>query len=111
MINANMNDFKPASIASSPSEGPTIASSIILAGAGNFPDFKIFARSFASLTVKFPVIEDLPPLISDWTVGNEYTYPSSTIATERPIFSAVNLFHNLAPSWFILIETSGLELN
>ena len=69
MIKANMNDFKPASIASSPSEGPTIASSIILAGAGNFPDFKIFARSFASLTEKFPVIEDLPPLISDWTVG------------------------------------------
>ena len=58
MIKANKNDFKPASIASSPSEGPTIASSIILAGAGNFPDFKIFARSFASLTEKYPVIEE-----------------------------------------------------
>ena len=60
-----MNDFNPASIASSPNEGPTIASSIILAGAGNFPDFKILAKSFASFTEKFPVIDDLPPLISD----------------------------------------------
>ena len=56
-----MKDFKPAFIASSPNEGPTIASSIIRAGAGNLPDFKIFAKSFASFTVKFPVIDERPP--------------------------------------------------
>ena len=29
---------------------------LILAGAGSFPDFKMLAKSFASLMVKFPVI-------------------------------------------------------
>ena len=73
MDNAIMKDLSPESIASWPSEGPTIASSIILAGAGNLPDFKILDRSFASFIVKFPVICDLPPEISAWTVGKEYT--------------------------------------
>ena len=60
-----MNEVKPALIASSPSEGPTIASSIIRAGAGNLPDFKIFAKSFASFKVKLPVIDDLHRILND----------------------------------------------
>ena len=66
---AKINDDIPALIASSPSEGPTIASSIIRAGAGNLPDFKMLAKSFASFKVKSPVIDDLPPAISACTVG------------------------------------------
>ena len=42
-----MKERKPASIASFPNEGPTIASSIIRAGAGSLPDFKILAKSLA----------------------------------------------------------------
>ena len=48
-----------------------MASSMIRAGAGNLPDFRIFAKSLASLTVKFPVIDERPPEIWAWTVGNE----------------------------------------
>ena len=49
-------DFNPELIDSSPREGPTIASSIIRAGAGNFPDFNILAKSWASSISKLPVI-------------------------------------------------------
>ena len=55
-VEAKTKDLNPELIASSPSEGPTIASSIIRAGAGSLPDFRIFAKSLASLTVKLPVI-------------------------------------------------------
>ena len=68
---AIIKDFNPESIASCPRDGPTIASSIILAGAGNLPDFKILDKSLASLILKLPEIWDLPPEISDWTVGKE----------------------------------------
>ncbi len=54
-----------------PKEGPTIASSTILAGAGILPPFNNVAKSFASAMVKFPVMEERPPLISFCTVGKE----------------------------------------
>ncbi len=59
-----MKELKPELIASCPSEGPTTASSTILAGAGIFPTFRIFARSLASSKVKLPVIEERPLGIS-----------------------------------------------
>ena len=52
--------MRPDSTASLPNDGPTIASSIIRAGAGSFPDLRIFDKSLASFIVKFPVICDLP---------------------------------------------------
>jgi hypothetical protein len=64
-----MKESKPALIDSLPSEGPTMASSTILAGAGNLPASSLLARSFASSTVKLPVIEERPPAISPCTVG------------------------------------------
>ena len=57
-------DHNPELIASAPKEGPTTASSTILVGAGNFPLFKIFAKSPASSIVKLPVIEERPLGIS-----------------------------------------------
>ena len=56
-----MNDHIPLSIDSWPSEGPTIVSCSMRAGAGILPDFKMLAKSFASVTVKLPVIEERPP--------------------------------------------------
>ena len=51
-------------MASFPNDGPTIASSTILAGAGNLPAFNTLAKSFVSLTVKLPEIVETPPPIS-----------------------------------------------
>ena len=65
---------------SAPSEGPTTCSWTIVAGAGSLPDFSTLVRSVASSMLKFPVIEDEPPVISPWTLGYEYTVPSSTMA-------------------------------
>ena len=73
MMKAAMNESKPASIAFWPNDGPTKASSTILTGAGNLPAPSIFAKSFASSTVKLPEIEDEPFGISSRTVGKEYT--------------------------------------
>ena len=56
-------------MASAPKEGPTTASSTIRAGAGSLPAFKIFAKSFASLISKLPVMLELPPAISPCTFG------------------------------------------
>ena len=56
IVSAIRNERKPASIASCPNDGPTMASSIMRAGAGSLPDFKMLAKSLASLIVKFPVI-------------------------------------------------------
>ena len=64
IINATINERKPLLIDSSPRDGPTTASSTILAGAGNLPAFKIFAINLASSIVKSPEILDTPPEIS-----------------------------------------------
>ena len=68
-----MNEFTPEVMAFCPRLGPTISSCMIRAGAGNLPDCKTFTRSLASLMVKFPVMDERPPLISFCTVGKEYT--------------------------------------
>ena len=77
------------------------------AGAGILPDFNTFAKSFASSGVKLPVICELPPVISPFTFGAEYTYPSKTIAMDLPTFCLVNKAHLLEPSEFIDILTDG----
>ena len=119
IINAIIKDFNPESIESWPKDGPIIASCTIWAGAGNLPDFNTLAKSFPSLTEKSPEISDLPPEISSFTVGHDFTYPSKTIAIDLPLpsgpFSAAALpvasLHILAPSAFILIETSTFPLS
>ena len=92
---------------SDPSEGPTTCSWMIVAGAGSLPDFSTFARSSASSRSKFPVISELPPVISVFTVGYEYTMPSRTMAICLPMLSLVILAQMLAPSAFIVMETVG----
>ncbi len=96
-----MKEIRPALMASLPSVGPITVSDTILAGAGSFPDLRIFARSSASSIVKSPVISVLPPVISTSTLGYERTYPSRTTAIHLPMFSRVILAHVLAPSAFI----------
>ena len=102
-----MNDHIPDWIASCPNDAPTTSSAMIRAGAGNLPDFKMFARSPASFTSKRPEIWELPPLISSFTLGEDATIPSSTIAMQRPILSFVKRAHVLVPSPFICMETTG----
>ena len=63
-IKPKILDIKPLLMASLPSDGPTIASSTILAGAGSLPAFNTLAKSFVSLTVKLPEIVETPPPIS-----------------------------------------------
>src|SRR5690606_40868937 len=79
---AIIDELRPASIAACPNEGPTIASSTILAVVGRRPDFNTLAKSLVSSIVKLPEIDELPPAISDCTVGAEYTTLSNTIAIE-----------------------------
>jgi hypothetical protein len=55
-IIANMLANLPASIESFPKPGPTVLSSNIFKGTGKAPALNTKARSFASWTVKFPVI-------------------------------------------------------
>ena len=102
-----MNDIIPLWIASWPNDGPIMSSCTIFTLAAIFPDFNTFARSFASSGVKFPEIWEFPPEISVFTTGNEYTWSSKTIATQRPIFSRVNCSHILEPSAFIDILTTA----
>ena len=66
---AMANAMAPPRTASLPSVGPTTCSATIFAGASNFPDFKILAKSCASSTVKFPEISELPPSIAPFTFG------------------------------------------
>ncbi len=89
---ATINERNPALIDSAPNVGPTVSSDTIRAGAGSLPAFKIFTKSSASRTVKFPEIDELPPPISLCTVGKEYTLLSKTIAILLPILSFVNRF-------------------
>ena len=101
------NEITPERIDAAPSEGPTTCSWTIVAGAGSLPDLSTLARSVASSTEKFPVIDETPPVISPSTLGYEYTVPSSTIAIWRPILSLVRRAQVLAPSAFMVMETLG----
>ena len=47
---------------------------------GRAPYFRLVARLFASVSVKFPLIWDVPSAITDSKYGAEMTLPSSTIA-------------------------------
>ena len=42
---------------------------IVYDGAGILPDFRMFAKSFASSTLSNPVIDERPPVISPFTFG------------------------------------------
>ena len=64
-----MNEMRPALMDSDPSEGPTTCSWMIFAGAGSLPEFNTLARSVASSTPKCPEISELPPVISEFTLG------------------------------------------
>ena len=64
-----MKEMRPARMEALPSEGPTTCSWMMVAGAGSLPDWRTLARSCASWTSKLPVMEELPPVISFWTVG------------------------------------------
>ena len=66
---AMMNDTKPCCIDSMPSDGPTTSSCTMRVGAGILPELSVLARSFVSSIVKFPVISELPPDISPFTLG------------------------------------------
>ena len=99
--------MNPDLMDSAPSEGPTTCSCTMVAGAGSFPDFSTLVRSVASSMLKFPVIEDEPPVISPCTLGYEYTVPSSTMAIWRPMLSLVRRAHTLAPSAFMVMDTLG----
>ena len=59
--------------ASLPKVGPMMLSSTICVGAGREPDFKMFAKSWASKSEKFPEISDWPFGISPFTIGAVYT--------------------------------------
>ena len=61
---------RPSVIESLPSDGPTVRSSITVIGAGNLPARRMIARSFASSSVKPPVIEvGVPGGIRDLMTG------------------------------------------
>ena len=107
-MKAIRNEIIPDWMDLAPSEGPTTCSWMIFAGAGSLPDLRTLVRSVASSTVKLPEICELPPVISVCTVGYEYTRPSRTMATCLPILSLVILAHLLAPSAFMVMETTGL---
>lgn len=78
-----------ASIASSPSVGPTTRCSMIFTGTGSEPPWMSAARSLASAGLKSPVIWVEPPVMPtpqatlSVTWGEEITLPSSTMATRR----------------------------
>ena len=78
---ATTKDVNPSSIACLPSDGPMTMSLMICTFASIRPDLRTFARSRASSMEKSPVIEDDPPEISSLTLGAEYTWLSSTMAT------------------------------
>ncbi|MNL03827.1 hypothetical protein D3C87_1243750 [compost metagenome] len=59
-----------------------MASSTILAVVGKRPAFNTFAKSFVSSTVNEPEMDELPPAISSFTPGAEYTTLSRTIAMD-----------------------------
>ena len=83
----------PARIDAAPRVGPTTLSCSMTTVVSILPEFNTFARSLASPGVKLPEIWLLPPVISVFTFGAEYTTPSSTIANGRPIFSLVRRAH------------------
>ena len=60
--------FREVLTDSAPSVGPTTDSSIISGLAGNLPDCRMFAKSFASLVENPPEIDDLPSLMIAFTV-------------------------------------------
>ena len=69
MMKAMTNEIKPCWIDCAPSDGPTMSSCTIRAGAGIRPDLRVLARSLVSSMVKFPLISELPPEISLLTRG------------------------------------------
>ena len=58
--NAIMRASLPDLIESSPNDGPTVRSSIILMGAGSSPALNTFAISLASLALSSPLINVCP---------------------------------------------------
>ena len=58
------NEIIPALMDLAPREGPTTCSWMMVAGAGSLPDLRTFTRSVASSGVKWPVIEELPPVMA-----------------------------------------------
>ena len=103
-----MKDTIPWLIDSCPRDGPTMSSCTIRAGAGILPDFNTFAKSFVTSGVKLPVICELPPVISEFTRGALYTYPSNTMAISLPMFFLVKAAQRREPSVFIDMLTQGL---
>ena len=98
---------KPERMEASPKLAPTTASCGMLIWASKRPDFKIFAKSFASSKSSRPVIWEDPPAILFITLGAEKTLSSKTIAIWLPIFSSVRIDHLLAPTLFIRIDTAA----
>ena len=106
-MKAITNEVIPWLMDSCPNVGPTNCSETICAGAGILPVFSTLARSRVSSSVKCPVIEETPPVISFCTVGALYTYPSSTMAMARFTFFLVKAAQRRAPSEFIVMLTHG----
>ena len=88
-----------------PRVGPTTFSCSMTMLVSILPELSTLARSVASSMVKFPEIEEFPPVISPLTFGAEYTTPSRTMAIERLVFSFVRRAQICEPSWFMDIET------
>ena len=65
---------------SSPSVGLTVRTDCRVSSTGNAPAFSWVARSRASCSENPPVISPEPPVIADWTVGEEITTRSTMIA-------------------------------
>ena len=72
-------------------------SSSIFMGAGSAPARSSSERSFASSTVKLPVICPLPPTMGSRITGALMTRPSSTMAKGLPTFSVVTSPNLRAP--------------
>ena len=83
---------------SSPSEGPTVLSSMTFTGAGRAPALKTVARSLASSALKLPSIMALPSGILERITGADWTMSSRTIARFLSIFLSVISAKALPPS-------------
>ncbi|CDD82355.1 unknown [Bacteroides sp. CAG:462] len=68
-IRATMKEMTPWLMDSCPSDGPTMSSCTMCAGAGILPELSTLARSLVSSREKLPVIWDCPPVISFITFG------------------------------------------
>jgi len=95
----------PLRMESSPNDGPTDRSSMILTGAGNAPARSIVARNFASSSEKFPSMIAFPFGIRERITGADCTTSSSTIARCLSIFTSVTRANIFPPSLLQQTET------